>query len=165
MEEMNYISTNEGTPQGGIISPMLCNVALNGIEEEINKANPKKRGVSAGVHIIRYADDIVITAKSKEIAEKNKEILVSFLATRGLELSEKKTRIIHIKEGFDYLGFNISRKRFISKYNSPTDQETVLIIKPSKKGVDKLKNTVRSIIKRNKPMIAILTLINPVLRG
>jgi RNA-directed DNA polymerase len=109
MDQLNYIETEEGTPQGGIISPTLCNIALNGIEEHIRNHNPLKRGISPGVHVIRYADDMVITAKSKEIAYKNKELLNDFLQERGLKLNEKKTLITHIKEGFDFLGFHIRR--------------------------------------------------------
>lgn len=109
MEEMNYVNTEEGTPQGGIISPILCNIALNGLEELIRKANPLKKGISPGVHVIRYADDMIITGKTQEIVNKNKDILREFLRERGLELNEKKTLVTHIKNGFDFLGFNIRR--------------------------------------------------------
>jgi len=68
---MNYMSTLEGTYQGGIISPTLCNVALNGLEEVIKKANPLRKGITPGVHIIRYADDMIITGKNKEIIINN----------------------------------------------------------------------------------------------
>jgi RNA-directed DNA polymerase len=111
MEELNYMETEEGTPQGGIISPTLCNIALNGIENLIKKANPSKKGKSPGVHVIRYADDMIITGKTQDIAIKNKNILAEFLAERGLQLNEKKTLITHIKEGFDFLGFNIRRMK------------------------------------------------------
>lgn len=109
MEELNYLETDMGTPQGGIMSPTLSNVALNGIEEVIKDAFPKIKGISPGVHIIRYADDMIITGKTKEIVLKAKTILAKFLAERGLELNEKKTLITHIKDGFDFLGFNIKR--------------------------------------------------------
>lgn len=109
MKGLNYIDSEEGTPQGGVMSPTLCNIALNGIEKVIQKANPLKRGLSDGVHLIRYADDIIITAKTREIAIKNKEILSEFLAERNLQLSDKKTVVTHIKKGIDFLGFNIRR--------------------------------------------------------
>ena len=109
MEQLNYHDTEEGTPQGGIMSPTLCNVALNGIEEIIKKANPKKKGISSGVHTIRYADDMIITGRTREVVIKNKTILTEFLAARGLELNEKKTLVTHIRKGFDFLGFNIRR--------------------------------------------------------
>lgn len=109
MEELNYFETEEGTPQGGIMSPTLCNVALNGIEGQIKAAIPKINGISQGIHTIRYADDMVITGKSKEVVTRCKEILAKFLAVRGLELNEKKTLITHVREGFDFLGFSIKR--------------------------------------------------------
>ncbi|KAM3064902.1 hypothetical protein ACMFMG_011910 [Clarireedia jacksonii] len=111
MEEMNFINVEEGTPQGGIISPVLCNIALNGLEGLIKKANPLKKGISPGVHVIRYADDMIITGKNKDIVLKNKKILTEFLKERGLELNEKKTLVTHIKTGFDFLGFNIRRMK------------------------------------------------------
>jgi len=111
MEQLNYMDTDAGTPQGGVISPILCNIALNGIEERIKKANPPINGIRAGVHVVRYADDMIITGRSKEIVQKNKEILSEFLSERGLELNENKTLITHIKAGFDFLGFNIRRMK------------------------------------------------------
>lgn len=65
MEELNFLDSEQGTPQGGIMSPTLCNIALNGIEKLIKERNPNKKGISAGVHIIRYADDMIITGKSR----------------------------------------------------------------------------------------------------
>jgi RNA-directed DNA polymerase len=109
MEELNFIKTTDGTPQGGIISPTLCNIALNGIEELIRKSNPLKRGISPGVHVIRYADDMIITGRTPEVIMKNKLILSEFLKDRGLHLNEKKTLVTNIKDGFDFLGFNIRR--------------------------------------------------------
>ena len=112
MEELNYLETEMGTPQGGIMSPTLSNVVLNGIEKLIKDSNPKIKGISPGVHVIRYADDMIITGKSKEIILHNKKILANFLAERGLELNENKTLITHIREGFDFLGFNIKRYNY-----------------------------------------------------
>lgn len=165
MENLNYITTDEGTPQGGIIPPVLCNIALNGLEKLIMEANPNKRGISAGVHVIRYADDIVVTGKSEEILKKIKNLMIPFLKERGLELSEKKTRIVNIKEGFDFLGFNIRRMNYNYLLNNHTNQETVLIIKPSKKGIEKLKTKIRNNIIKGKPIEGIIRDLNPVLRG
>lgn len=111
MEELNFMETDQGTPQGGIMSPTLSNIALNGIEKLIKEKIPKIKGISQGVHVIRYADDMIITGKSKEVILKCKAILSEFLAERGLELNEKKTLITHVKEGFDFLGFNIRRMK------------------------------------------------------
>lgn len=165
MEEMNFVDTSEGTPQGGIMSPILCNIALNGIEKALKDANPLKKGISPGVHVVRYADDMIITAKSKELALKNKEILSNFLAIRGLELNDKKTVITHIKDGFDFLGFNIKRAPWNPLLNKSTDQETVLIIKPTKKGITKLMTKIRDTISINKPIEKIIADLNPALRG
>lgn len=165
VENGRYSETTQGTPQGGIISPVLCNVALNGLEQEIRDANPLKKGISAGVHVIRYADDLIITGKNKGICERNKSILQEFLLKRGLELSEKKTKITHIKDGFDFLGFNIRRMKYDPRKNNPTEQDTVLVIKPSKKGTKKLMTRVNEIINKNEPMRALIRDLNPVLRG
>jgi RNA-directed DNA polymerase len=165
MEQLNYMDTEEGTPQGGIMSPTLCNVALNGIERIIKDQNPLKRGISPGVHIIRYADDMIITGKTQEIVLRNKRILAKFLAERGLELNEKKTVVTHIQKGFDFLGFHIRRMKWNPKFNNLTEQDTVLIIKPSNKGTLNLKNKIRGIITINKPIQKIISQINPILRG
>ena len=165
MEELNYLETDMGTPQGGIISPTLCNIVLNGIEKLIKDMNPKIKGISPGVHVIRYADDMIITGKSKESIKYNKKILAEFLAERGLELNEKKTLITHIKDGFDFLGFNIRRFNYHHKYNNKTNQKTVLVIKPSRKGSQKLMDSVKKIITISKPIHKIISELNPVLRG
>lgn len=166
MDDMKYIDTNEGTPQGGIFSPVLCNIALNGIEEKIKKANPKRKGISTGVHIIRYADDMIITGRTQEIAMKNKEILAEFLKERGLNLSETKTLVTHIRKGFDFLGFHIRRMQWNPRLNQETDQKTVLIIKPSKKGVKRLMEKIKKeVIDVNKPLEKIISELNPILRG
>lgn len=165
MEEMNYIEIEEGTSQGGIMSPTLCNIALNGIEEMIKKANPLKEGISPGVHVIRYADDMIITGRTPEIIMKNKQILSEFLMERGLHLNEKKTLVTNIKDGFDFLGFNIRRMTWNTNLNQETDQETVLIIKPSKKGINKLKESLKEKISMNKPIEKIISEVNPILRG
>lgn len=165
MEEMNYYDTNEGTPQGGIMSPTLSNIALNGIEGLIKERIPKIKGISQGIHVVRYADDMIITGKSKEIVLKCKEILSEFLAVRGLELNERKTLITHVKDGFDFLGFNIRRLEYNAKFNKASDQESTLIIKPSKKGIQKLVTKIKDIINTHNPIEKIIGDLNPVLRG
>ncbi|MFI3249937.1 MAG: group II intron reverse transcriptase/maturase [Eubacteriales bacterium] len=124
--------TEDGTPQGGVISPILANMALDGIEKvlsdrfHVNKlGNIDLRFKNAHkVNLIRYADDFIVTAKTKEIAEEAQELIREFLQSRGLELSEEKTLITHIDEGFDMLGWTF--RKFKGK----------LIIKPSKKSID-----------------------------
>lgn len=166
MVERNYIETTEGTPQGGIISPVLCNIALNGLEEEVKKAFPMKRGITPGVHLIRYADDMVITGRTEGMLYEAKDIVREFLKVRGLELNEKKTKLTHIKEGFDFLGFNIRRRKRLLTHNGVDhEQDTILIVKPSVKGIDKFKDRVKQIITRYKPFLSIIKEINPVIRG
>lgn len=123
--------TDEGTPQGGIISPILANMALDGLQQVLsNRFDLSRKGkYSAFVHnksqvnLVRYADDFIVTAATKEIAEEAKEIIRDFLQTRGLELSEEKTVITHIDNGFDMLGWTF--RKFKGK----------LIVRPSKKSV------------------------------
>lgn len=165
MVEMNYMDTEMGTPQGGIISPMLCNVALNGIEDLVKSQYSRKNDTSPRVNIFRYADDFVITGANPEMLLVLKGVVSDFLKTRGLELSEKKTKITHIRDGFDFLGFNIRRFPFNPRLNQATNQETVLVIQPSKKGIDKLKKTLRQRINKNRPIERIVKDVNPVLRG
>lgn len=92
--------TETGTPQGGVISPLLANIGLHGLEEHIRNSNPK-------LGIIRYADDFVVTARDKESLEGILIQIKQWLSVRGLEISDEKTRIIEISNGFDFLGFNL----------------------------------------------------------
>lgn len=137
--------TKAGTPQGGIISPTLANMTLDGMEKTLIeefwtnqkgqvKDWPRKKNK---VNLIRYADDFVVTDKTKEIAEKAKEIIQSFLIARGLTLSAEKTKITNIHDGFDFLGWNFR------KYNKK------LIIKASDKSVKKVNKTISITIKGN----------------
>lgn len=151
--------TDEGTPQGGIISPTLANLALDGLEKEL--AQKFKIRWTGGYHnfkvnLTRYADDFIITAESKETIEEEVLPLVrNFLAERGLTLSEEKTKITHINEGFDFLGFNIR------KYSGK------LLIKPSKERVKKSLLKIRKIIKDNSDCRQeyLIRLLNPVIQG
>ncbi len=95
--EHKLYPTDKGTPQGGIISPILANLALDGIEKTLDKMFPKMR-----VYFIRYADDFLETAPTREVAEEIREYIGKFLAERGLELSESKTLITHIDDGFTF---------------------------------------------------------------
>jgi RNA-directed DNA polymerase len=125
--------TNTGTPQGGIISPLLANIALHGMEGLFGNAShygrplppSQRRGPNKGIGLVRYADDFVVTAPSRGILEDHvMPRLVNFLAQRGLTLSEAKTRIVHIDEGFNFLGFNI--RRYGRKLLTTPQKEKVL---------------------------------------
>lgn len=152
MQRGVFYDTESGTPQGGIISPVLANIALDGLETVVKQATRKRHKVN----VIRYADDFVITAASKEILEeKVKPVVVAFLAKRGLQLSEEKTRLTHIDDGFDFLGFNFR------KYNGK------LLTKPSKQSIKTFLANVRTLIKSH-PTIKtehLIWLLNPKLRG
>lgn len=152
--------TEEGTPQGGIISPTLANVCLNGLESDLKAylgaQYGKTKATKLKVNVIRYADDFVITGNSKELLEAEiRPWIETFLAQRGLRLSPEKTKVVHIDEGFDFLGWNFR------KYNGK------LLIKPSKKNVQAFYRKVREIVKTHlmvKQEVLIAKL-NPVLRG
>lgn len=157
MENGSLHSTEAGTPQGGIISPVLANMTLDGLEAVVKSSFKRKLGLpNPKLHVIRYADDMVITGSSREILEEQvKPVVICFLAQRGLELSDEKTRVVHINAGFDFLGKNLR------KYGSK------LIIKPSNKGVKALMQKVRIIIRKNKQakQMNLIHLLNPVIRG
>jgi RNA-directed DNA polymerase len=169
MYQGKFSDITEGTPQGGIISPMLCNVALNGMEKEIKSVFPAKydgeRGARPKIHVIRYADDIVITGHDKELLSRVKPVLIEFLQKRGLTIKEAKTRLVHIEEGFDFLGFNIRRYPTDPKRNGICKQSTVLIIRPMDKKVAILREKISSIIRVDRPLERIISDLNPILRG
>jgi len=93
--------SRKGTPQGGIISPTLANMTLDGLERAVRNAVPRR----SRVNFVRYADDFIVTGKSKRLLEENvRPAVEEFLAERGLTLSAEKTAITHIKNGFTFLG-------------------------------------------------------------
>ena len=129
--------TEEGVPQGSIASPVIANLALDGIERILREKYPPNstRGRQAKVNTIRYGDDIVITGSTKELLENEIAPLVKqFLDQRGLTLSAEKTRIVHIEEGFDFLGQNI--RKYAGK----------LLITPAKKNVKTFLRKIREVI-------------------
>ena len=153
-------ATEAGTPQGGIISPTLANVTLNGLERELIAHLGAKFGIAKAkklkVNVVRYADDFVITGDSQEVLEQEVRPWVeAFLAVRGLQLSEEKTRITHIDTGFDFLGWNFR------KYSE------TLLIKPSKKNAQAFYRKVAETISGNKTVkqANLIRLLNPMLRG
>lgn len=146
-----YEPTTQGTPQGGIFSPLLANIALDGIEACTTKAK-----------VIRYADDLVAIGKTREDIEQTKEDIQRFLAKIGLNLSIQKTKIVNRREGFDFLGFNIRMRKpnwerirdsiCSNPRNYPTkadrrkayeETKEKLIIKPADDNVKRIKNNIR----------------------
>jgi RNA-directed DNA polymerase len=158
VDEGRLFPTDEGTPQGGIISPTLANMALDGLEALL-KNHWGNRGPK--VHLIRYADDFVITGASREVLETEvKPKVEEFLLARGLTLSPEKTLITHINEGFDFLGQNIR------KYPAAQGKYK-LLIKPSKASVKRFLDNIREAIRQNPTMPAerLIGLLNPKIRG
>jgi len=152
MEEGIMYPTHKGTPQGGIVSPLLANMTLDGMEKTIHKTVPYR----SRVNFIRYADDFIATGKSKRLLETTvKPVIEEFLAKRGLKLSHEKTKITYIKDGFDFLGHTIR------KYGRK------LIITPSREGLTTLIRTIRNLIRRytSAPMDILITKLNQLLRG
>ncbi|MBV4472823.1 group II intron reverse transcriptase/maturase [Pseudomonas sp. B2M1-30] len=149
-------ATDAGTPQGGIISPTLANMALDGLEAQLKQHLGVTKAKKLKINVVRYADDFVITGESKEMLENEiKPWVEQFLAVRGLQLSPEKTRVAHIDVGFDFLGWNFR------KYSGK------LLIKPSKKNVQTFYRKVKEVISTNKTVRQedLIRLLNPILRG
>jgi len=156
IENRKKYPTIAGTPQGGIISPVLMNMVMDGLEKELKKKYPRWKHWSK-VNFIRYADDFIITAASREMIVNEIEPLVkTFLSKRGLSLSPEKTKITHIREGFDFLSQNTRRYANLN----------VLQI-PSKKAIKGIRQRLKDTVRKNlgaSPQELILQL-NSILRG
>jgi RNA-directed DNA polymerase len=137
--------TTEGTPQGGVISPLLANIALDGLAKQLGK----------GYRVARYADDIVVMAKSLPAIEQACPVVTAFLDERGLALHPEKTRIVQRTEGFDFLGFHVQMRG------------QKLLITPQKQKVQALLQEVRSWLKTHQTVAAevVIRHLNPLIRG
>ena len=107
VEHGTFHATEQGTPQGGVVSPLLANIALHGMEEALGVKYDYRGQLIGKRAVVRYADDFVCFCETKADAERVQSILTEWLKERGLTLSQEKTRIVHLTEGFDFLGFNI----------------------------------------------------------
>lgn len=169
VEAEMFHATTEGTPQGGAISPLLLNIALNGMEQLLlsktttnvyqpsNKAksqSPRKR-TSPTYGYCRYADDFVVTAKTKADIEAAVPIVQEWLKPRGLELNLEKTKIVNIQQGFHFLGFSI--RHYKGK----------CLCKPQKEKVLTFLQNIRNWLKHNASIspAAVIHHLNPILRG
>jgi RNA-directed DNA polymerase len=178
MEKGVVVETTAGTPQGGVISPLLANIALHGMEEalkvykRLSNGTMKitrdgicytNQGESCGRRaVVRYADDFVVFCENREDAEVVVEILNGWLHDRGLSLSVEKTRIVHLSEGFDFLGFTIRR------YSRPsTHRGWKLLIMPSKESVRRLRARLRKewLGLKGRNVATVLKRLNPIIRG
>lgn len=166
--KMGYVHNNtfnptvSGTPQGGIISPLLANISLHGMVEALGiKYNIRGENIGSRI-MVRYADDFCIFCKTREDAELAKLEINDWLKTKGLKLSEEKTRIVHLLDGFDFLSFNV--RHYIA---SNTKTGFKLLIKPSKESLQKTRNDLREIFLNHhgKPVNTLIGKINPVIRG
>lgn len=169
MEAEVFNATESGTPQGGVISPLLANIALDGMERWLSQETKireyqEKTGKKAGkIHrrkvsrygFIRYADDFVVTAETKEDLEAILPKLVTWLAERGLRLNEEKTQIRHVSEGFNFLGFNI--RGYGNKcLTKPQKEKVQAKLREIKEWLDKHPNVEPG---------EVIQVLNPILRG
>lgn len=188
MEEMNLIPTEKGTPQGGVISPLLANIALHGLEERITQAFPQKvvgkekTEWSYRPKVIRYADDFVILHQDLQVIKQCQVIAQQWLAEIGLELQEAKTRITHTlhrygdQTGFDFLGFNVRqfpvgkthhRKTGIVRQGTNLRINFKTIIRPSQAAIKRHYRAIAETIARYnaRGQAELIVKLNPQIRG
>ena len=185
MENGSLFPTEQGTPQGGVISPLLANITLHGMETYIRKAFPTAKQLSDGKTtsryapiVIRYADDLVVFHFELKEVIKAKELLEEWLKQYGLKLKAEKTKIVHTlnpyegqKPGFDFLGFNVRQYRVSKGRGAKSTDGTPLgyktLIKPSPESVRGLKTKLKEIVVRNYPgeQATLIRLLNPIIRG
>jgi RNA-directed DNA polymerase len=151
-----------GVPQGGPISPLLSNIALHGIEAALGISDNGQSTSNGDRGVVRYADDFVVFCKTQEDASCCLKLLSDWLQQRGLRLSEEKTQIVHLTEGFDFLGFNCRH------YKTPrTPTGWILLITPSRKSLQRLRERLRQEWLRLKgyPIGVVIKRLNPIVRG
>ncbi len=157
-----FHDTDRGVPQGGIISPLLANIALHGMESVLGIKYDKYGYSKSRRGIVRYADDLVVFCETKENALSAIETLTQWMKTKGLKFSESKTKIVHLSEGFEFLGFNI---KHYQDRNTKTGRK--VLIKPSKKSLQRIRDKIRQIWLDNigHNVDNLINQLNPVIRG
>lgn len=163
VEDFHLFPTEKGTPQGGSVSPIIANVTLNGLEtvlaskyySKLDGTIDKPHRNKHKVNYVRFADDFVITADSSEIAHEIIDVVKTFLEPRGLKLSEEKTLVTNISEGFQFLGWNFR------KYSGK------LLIKPSKDSQSEVIEKIREVIHKGKAwdQDRLIRILNPIIKG
>jgi len=160
IEKGHFTPTEEGTPQGGVVSPLLLNIALHGMENAAGvryRNNGQLAGEAARTSpvLIRYADDLIALCHSEHEAVRVKARLAGWLAPRGLVFNEDKTRIVTLDEGFDFLGFTVRR------------QSGKLLIRPSKAALRRIRERLRAEMSalRGANSAAVIKRLNPIIRG
>ena len=170
VDEDKILFPEAGTPQGGVISPLLCNVALHGFEEALISVSKRYR-----IAVIRYADDLVALCEDLETLLKVKQEAETWLAEMELRLKPSKTRVTHTLDehegnvGFDFLGFNVRQYR-VGRYHTRTYREKTgfkTLIKPSDNACQRHLQEMREVIRRHKgaPQVALIKVLNPKIRG
>jgi RNA-directed DNA polymerase len=176
-----FVETDAGTPQGGVLSPLLANIALHGLETHIRsqfpirtKRNPEQPGrqLHWQPQVIRYADDLVVLHRDRSVIERCRQLMQEWLQSIGLELSEHKTRITHTLEtiegeaGFDFLSFQV-RQYPASKYNTSRGRGFKTLITPSKAAVKRHWAALSELISQNKAakQANLIGVLNPVIAG
>ena len=189
VDSKELFPTSEGTPQGGVISPLLANIALHGLENWISQAFPymPRTGRETWFHkkgtdfitpqVIRYADDLVVMHENLAVIQRCQQIIAEWLKGMGLELKPSKTSITHTLEkyegkvGFDFLGFNIRQHQVADKYSAKDSRGKVLgfktLIKPSKEAIKRHVEKIGRIIEAHKsaPQGALIGKLNPIIQG
>jgi RNA-directed DNA polymerase len=163
VEAERLYPTEAGVPQGGVISPLLLNVALHGMEQALGMAYTPK-GVRRGTYaLVRYADDLVVFSPTYEKVVEAQHLLSTWLGTRGLRLSGEKTHIRHLREGFNFWGFNIRH------YPTPNSSRSGYkrLIKPSPDSIRQIKRKLKGLWRKHvgSPTVALIHEMNPVIRG
>jgi len=152
VENGHLYPTRKGTPQGGVISPTLMNMTLDGLEQAVHQAVPRRHRVN----VVRYADDLIVTGKSRRLLEETvRPALDAFLAERGLQLSDEKTAITHIQHGFAFLGQTF-RKHAGTLHITPSNDSVMALLR-------KLGTIIRNHV--SAPMPALVKQLNQALRG
>lgn len=183
LDNFQYQPTSEGVPQGGVISPLLANIALHGMEEETNKIalsmKGRKKVNQTALTLVRYADDFVILHPDFDVINKCKNQIQVWLEKLGLELKPSKTRIGHTlqkpninkKEGFDFLGYNVRQYQVGKTHSGKSTNSEILgfktLIKPNKEAIKRHYDAICKIIDshRTAPQEALITRLNPIIRG
>lgn len=160
IENGRFAPTDEGTPQGGVISPLLLNIALHEMEGAVgvryqSSASGAGHLMADSPALVRYADDLVVLCRSRDEAELAQSRLAAWLAPRGLAFNEDKTKIVHLDEGFDFLGFHVQRHR------------GKLLITPSKAALVRVRRKIATELRslRGAPAGVVIKRLNPIIRG
>jgi RNA-directed DNA polymerase len=162
VEHKKWHPTDAGTPQGGVISPLLANIALHGMEEALGITYNRQGRNPGDRALVRYADDFVVLCKTKADAEQVITTLKAWLAERGLKLSDEKTHVVHLTEGFDFLGFNVRLRSNVSRAKG-----AIRLITPSKEAIKRHRDAMRAewLQLRGKPVATVIRTLKPKITG